>query len=75
VWKVWLLIYGRAGLMTEVLRSLAMEFLAKMRVEVDRVLFFGLGLKIKASRDKEKTGLGLFSVGLEAQALSWEEKA
>ena len=28
-----------------------MEFLAKLRFEVDRILFFGLGLKIKATRD------------------------
>jgi hypothetical protein len=46
----WLLMGGGAGL-TEVLRSLVMEFLAKIRAEVDRVIFFGLGLKIKASRD------------------------
>jgi hypothetical protein len=48
---------GGAGLMTEVLRSLAMEFLAKMRAKVDQVLFFELGLKIKASRACSRLGL------------------
>jgi hypothetical protein len=42
---------GGGACLTEVPRSLAMEFLAKMRAEVDRVIFFGLSLKIKASRD------------------------
>ena len=38
-----------------------MEFLAKMRAEVDRVIFFGLGLKIKASRDIRKRLVRVFS--------------
>ena len=68
----WLLMGGEACLM-EALRSLVMEFLVKMRVEVDRVIFFGLGLKIKALRDiRKKVGLGLLSIGPEAQASSWE---
>jgi hypothetical protein len=33
------------------LRSLVNEFLAKVRAEVDRVLFFGLGLKVDPSSD------------------------
>jgi hypothetical protein len=49
----WLPIGGGAGL-TEVLRTLAMEFLAKMRTEVDWILFFGLGLKVKASKDTRR---------------------
>jgi hypothetical protein len=51
-----------ATCLTELLRSLAMEFLAKMRAEVDQILFFGLGLKLNASRDVRKR-LG--------QVLSW----
>jgi hypothetical protein len=51
-----------ATCLTELLRSLAMEFLAKMRVEVDHILFFGLGLKLNVSRDVRKR-LG--------QVLSW----
>ena len=35
----------------EALRSLANDFLAKVRAEVDWVLFFGLGLKVDASSD------------------------
>jgi hypothetical protein len=57
----WLPMGGGARL-TEVLRSLAMEFLAKLRTEVDQILFFGLGLKIKASRDIRRRMV---------QALSW----
>jgi hypothetical protein len=33
---------------------IAMEFVAKIRAEVDRILFFGLGLKFNASRDVRK---------------------
>jgi hypothetical protein len=56
----WLPMGGGACLM-EVLRRLAMEFLAKMRAEVDRVIIFGLGLKIKASRDLRKKMARVFS--------------
>jgi hypothetical protein len=42
---------GGGSVWTEALRSLAMEFLAKVRAEVDRVICFGLGLKINASKD------------------------
>jgi hypothetical protein len=45
----WLPMGGGACWM-EVLRSLAIEFLAKMRAEVDRVIFFGLVLKKRATR-------------------------
>jgi hypothetical protein len=34
----------------EAMKSLARDFLAKVRAEVDRVIFFRLGLKIKATR-------------------------
>jgi hypothetical protein len=37
---------GGGACLMEALRSLVMEFLAKVRAEVDRVIFFGLGLKI-----------------------------
>jgi hypothetical protein len=45
---------GSTACLTEVLRSLAVEFLAKMRAEVDWVIFFGLGLKINALREVRK---------------------
>jgi hypothetical protein len=49
----------------ELLRNLAMEFLAKMRAEVDRILFLGLGLKLNASRDvRKRLGQVLFRLGL-----------
>ena len=41
---------GGVGTM-EALRTLAMKFLGKFRVEVDRVICFGLGFRVKASRD------------------------
>jgi hypothetical protein len=40
---------GGGSCLMEALRSLAMEFLARMRAEVDRVIFFGLGLKTNAT--------------------------
>jgi hypothetical protein len=43
------------------LRRLAMEFLVKLRVEVDRVICFGLGFKFKASRDIRKRMGWVFS--------------
>jgi hypothetical protein len=56
---------GGATCLTELLRSLAMEFLAKMRAEVDRILFFGLGLKLNASRDvRKRLGRVLSRLGL-----------
>jgi hypothetical protein len=42
---------GGESFLMEALRSLAMEFLAKLRAKVDRVIFLGLGLKINASKD------------------------
>jgi hypothetical protein len=51
------------------MRILVMEFLAKVRV-VDRVIFFGLGLKIKASRDIRKRIVRAFSwLGLKPKLL------
>lgn len=47
--------------MTEVLRSLATEFLAKVKAEVDWVIFFGLGLKINASKDIKRRLCRVFS--------------
>ena len=35
-------------------RRLAMEFLGKFRVKVDWVIYFGLGFRVKASRDIRK---------------------
>jgi hypothetical protein len=46
----------------EVVRSLAREFLAKIRAEVDRIIFFGLGLKVDASSDIRRSIAG-FSPG------------
>jgi hypothetical protein len=42
---------GGCVYLSEALRCLAMEFLAKVRAGVGQVIFFGLGLKVKASRD------------------------
>jgi hypothetical protein len=53
VLRSWLSMGGGARL-TELMRSLAMEFLAKLKTEVDRILFLGLGLKIKVSRDRRR---------------------
>jgi hypothetical protein len=65
----WTSMGGGAGL-TEVLRSLAMEFLAKLRTEVDRILFFGLGLKIKATRDTRRRMVQVLSrLGLKPKLL------
>jgi hypothetical protein len=47
------------------LRRLAMEFLGKLRAEVDRVICFGLGFKVKASRDlRERIGWVFSRLGL-----------
>jgi hypothetical protein len=35
----------------EAMKSLAMVFLVRIRAEIDRVIFFGLGLKVNATRD------------------------
>jgi hypothetical protein len=70
----WLPMGGGAGL-TEVLRSLAMEFLAKLRTEVDRILFFGLGLKIKATRDTRRRMVQALSrLGLKPKLLIGRNK-
>jgi hypothetical protein len=47
--------------LTAALRELAMDFLMKLRVEVDRVICFGLGFKIKATRDLRKRMGWIFS--------------
>jgi hypothetical protein len=61
--------------MTELLRSQATEFLARMRAEVDRILFFGLGLKTIASRDvRKKLGRALSRLGLKHKlTLGWRK--
>ena len=66
---------GGGACLTEVLRSLAMEFLAKMRAKVDWVIFFGLGLKIKASRDIRRRLVRAFSwLGLKPKLLLGRRK-
>ena len=53
------------------LRRLVNDFLAKVRVEVDRVLFFGLGLKVDMSNDIRKRLGQVFSrLGLKPKLLS-----
>jgi hypothetical protein len=61
--------------MTELLRSQATEFLARMRAEVDRILFFGLGLKTIASRAvRKKLGRALSRLGLKHKlTLGWRK--
>ena len=61
---------GGGDCLMETMRILAMEFLVKVRAEVDRVIFFGLGLKIKASRDIRKRMVWVFSrLGLKPKLL------
>ena len=52
---------GGGDCLMEAMRILAMEFLAKVRAEVDWVIFFRLGLKIKALRDIRKRMVRVFS--------------
>jgi hypothetical protein len=53
-----------------VLRRLANDFLAKVRAEVDRVLFFGLGLKVDASSDiRRRLGQVFSRLGLKPKLL------
>ena len=64
------LLMGGGDCLMEAMRILAIEFLAKVRVEVDRVIFFGFGLKIKASRDTRKRMVWVFSwLGLKPKLL------
>jgi hypothetical protein len=60
----------------EVVRSLAREFLAKIRAEVDWIIFFGLGLKVDASSDiRRSMGRVLSRLGLKPKLLfgdKWE---
>ena len=52
------------------LRSLAKEFLVKVRAEVDQVLFFGLGLKVDASGDiRRRLGHVFSQLGLKPKLL------
>jgi hypothetical protein len=61
---------GGSSCLTEALRSLAMEFLAKVRVEVDRVIFFGLGLKINTLTDiRRRLGRVFSRLGLKPKLL------
>jgi hypothetical protein len=54
----------------EMVRCVATDFLAKVRAEVDRVLFFGLGLKVDASCDiKRGLGRALSRLGLKPKLL------
>jgi hypothetical protein len=54
----------------EAVRCEAQAFLAKIRAEVDRVLFFGLGLKVDASCDiKRRMGRVLSRLGLKPKIL------
>jgi hypothetical protein len=70
----WISMGGGARL-TEVLRSLAMEFLAKLRTEVDQILFFGLGLMIKATRDTRRRMVQVLSqLGLKPKLLIGRNK-
>jgi hypothetical protein len=54
----------------EAVRSLARDFLAKIRVEVDRIIFFGLGLKVDASSGiRRRLGRVLSRLGLKPKLL------
>jgi hypothetical protein len=60
---------GGGSSLTEALRTLAMEFLSKVRAEVDRVIF-GLGLRSKASMDiRSRLGRLLSPLGLKPKLL------
>ena len=54
----------------EAMKSLVMEFLARVRAEVDRVIFFGLGLKVDVTRDiRRRLGRVLSPLGLKPKLL------
>jgi hypothetical protein len=53
----------------EALRCLANDFLAKVRAEVDRILFFVLGLKVDASSAIKRMGRVLSQLGLKPKLL------
>jgi hypothetical protein len=56
--------------MMEALRCVANDFLAKVRAEVDRILFFGLGLKVDAvSAIKRRMSRVLSRLGLKPKLL------
>jgi hypothetical protein len=61
---------GGGSFLTEALRSQAVEFLAKVRAEVDRVIFFGLGLKLNISKDiTRRLGRVFSQLGLKPKLL------
>jgi hypothetical protein len=61
---------GGGSSLAEALRSLAVEFLAKVRVEVDRVIFFRLGFKLNASKDiRRRLGRVFSRLGLKPKLL------
>jgi hypothetical protein len=54
----------------EAVRSLAREFLMKIRAKVDRIIFFGLGLKVDESRGiRRRLGQVLSRLGLKPKLL------
>jgi hypothetical protein len=54
----------------EAVRSLAKDFLAKIRSKVDRIIFFGLGLKVDASSGiRRRLGRVLSRLGLKPKLL------
>jgi hypothetical protein len=52
------------------MKSLAMDLLARVRAKVDRVIFFGLGLKVKATRAiRRRLGRVISRMGLKPKLL------
>jgi hypothetical protein len=73
-WGRWFSSVG-ASCLTELLSRLATTFLAKVRAEVDRILFFGLGLKLNATRDVRKSlGRALSYLGLQFKLILGRRK-
>jgi hypothetical protein len=59
----------------EAVRSLAKDFLAKIRSEVDRIIFFGLGLKVDASSGiRRRLGRVLSRLGLKPKLLFGDKR-
>jgi hypothetical protein len=58
------------GCSLEEMKSLAIDLLARVRAEVDRVIFFGLGLKVEATRaNRKRLGRVLSRMGLKPKLL------